>query len=151
MRPSLPVLTLVLAAAIPQGVAAQTERDDLMDEPPGLFRRGAEMFLKDLLDQAEPTLDELERTWREFAPEIEKIGPMVESLVTMVEDIRNYELPARMPNGDILIRRKPNAPALPVLPDEPGLRDPIPPAPHDEDRRDDHDVPDLGPAPEIEL
>lgn len=103
MRP-LPAM-LALALALP--AAAQ-------DEPPGLMERGAEMVLRGLLDEVEPALDEMERAFRELEPQLRAMEPALRDLVALIEDMGNYEAPIRLPNGDILIRRKPEAPALPL-------------------------------------
>jgi hypothetical protein len=34
----------------------------------------------------------------------------------MIGDFQNYEAPVKLPNGDILIRRKPDAPVTPLAP-----------------------------------
>jgi hypothetical protein len=38
---------------------------------------------------------------------------MAESLLALMDDIGNYQPPERLPNGDILIRRKPDRPLPP--------------------------------------
>ncbi len=50
--------------------------------------------------------DMAERWMRGFA---EKMSPMVEQLKDMVDDLSAYEAPEMLPNGDIIIRRKPDA------------------------------------------
>ena len=37
------------------------------------------------------------------------LGPALEQLRALIDDMQNYEAPVRLPNGDILIRRKPEA------------------------------------------
>lgn len=60
-----------------------------------------------------PTEDELEQlgdlaeSWmKRFA---DRMSPMVEQLKDMVDDLNAYEAPEMLPNGDIIIRRKPDA------------------------------------------
>ena len=51
-----------------------------------------------------------------------EMSPMLESLREKIDDLSNYEAPEVMPNGDIIIRRKPDAPDRPAPeaePDEP--------------------------------
>ena len=42
----------------------------------------------------------------------DKMSPMVEQLKDMVDDLNAYEAPEMLPNGDIIIRRKPEADAV---------------------------------------
>ncbi len=60
-----------------------------------------------------PTEDELEQlgelaeSWmKRFA---DQMSPMVEQLKSMVDDMNAYQAPEMLPNGDIIIRRKPDA------------------------------------------
>lgn len=79
------------------------------DEGPSLMERGAELFLRGLMDEVEPGLREMEEALRLMEPELR-------ALMDLVGDLRNYEAPERLPNGDILIRRKADAPPLPEAP-----------------------------------
>lgn len=51
--------------------------------------------MKALLDQFGPT-----------------IAPALEKMMALVDDMTNYEMPVMLDNGDILIRRKPDAPVV---------------------------------------
>lgn len=51
-----------------------------------------------------------ERLLRDFG---ERLAPMGERLRELVDDLDSYEAPEMLPNGDIIIRRKPDAPELP--------------------------------------
>ncbi|MEL7011893.1 MAG: hypothetical protein AAFO72_01300 [Pseudomonadota bacterium] len=82
-------------------------------EGPSLMERGFEMFLEGLLEEMEPALDdlqgfadEMEPAFRQFS---EAMGPMMRDLFDKIDDINLYELPEVLPNGDIIIRRKPDA------------------------------------------
>ena len=50
--------------------------------------------------------DMAERWMRDFA---DRMSPMVQQLREMVDDLSAYEAPELLPNGDIIIRRKPDA------------------------------------------
>lgn len=83
--------------------------------PPGdveqgvdLLEEGAKLLLRGLMAQMEPTLDDMGQT-------LSDLEPALRELIDMIGDFRNYEAPEKLPNGDILIRRKP--PELPVMPD----------------------------------
>ncbi|MEX2520891.1 MAG: AAA+ family ATPase [Paracoccaceae bacterium] len=74
--------------------------------------------------------DESLRALGDYAQEMmrglaEHAAPMVEQLRTLIDDLGAYQGPERLPNGDIIIRRKPDAKPLPPSPeeldDEPGI------------------------------
>ncbi len=50
------------------------------------------------------------------------LGPLLEAFGASLGDLSNYEAPIILPNGDILIRRKLTAPALPDPP-PPGIEE----------------------------
>lgn len=63
-----------------------------------LLREGSKLLLEHLFEEMGPALDELEG---------------------YVDDLNAYEAPVILPNGDILIRRKPEVtPEEPSIPDE---------------------------------
>ncbi|MGB0506694.1 MAG: hypothetical protein ACPGGK_10910 [Pikeienuella sp.] len=39
-----------------------------------------------------------------------EISPFVEQLGGLIDDLKSYEAPEMLPNGDIIIRRRPDAP-----------------------------------------
>ncbi|GGW36052.1 hypothetical protein GCM10011452_25620 [Gemmobacter lanyuensis] len=110
-------LTLILATA-PFARAEAPAPTVPEDEAPGLMQRGAEMFLRGLMSEMEPSLREMEEALRELQPEMRK-------LLDLIGDFQNYEAPEKLPNGDILIRRKPTSPetAPGADPDEGGQID----------------------------
>jgi hypothetical protein len=79
-----------------------------------LMEEGAKLLFRGLMSEMEPALDEMGRAFEEIEPALRQMGPALRELVAMMGDIENYEAPERMPNGDILIRRKPGAPPLPA-------------------------------------
>ncbi len=88
-----------------------------------LMQQGAELFLKGLTEQMEPALDDLQALAEDFGPQMRdffaEMGPAFGTLLEEVEDWSVYEAPERLPNGDIIIRRKPDAPAEePTEPEE---------------------------------
>ncbi len=53
-------------------------------------------------------LEELSEGSQEFFKKwVDDIGPLINSLKGKIDDLGEYELPEVLPNGDILIRRKP--------------------------------------------
>lgn len=78
----------------------------------GMMEQGFGLLLRGLLKEVEPALNEMERAMKE-------VEPLARQLSALLGDARHYEPPERLPNGDILIRRKPGAPPPPGLETEP--------------------------------
>ena len=80
------------------------EQDSQIRDGLDLFGEGARLILEGLRDEMQPMLDEI-------TPFLEEeMLPFLARLGTLVDDITVYELPERLPNGDIIIRRSPDAP-----------------------------------------
>jgi hypothetical protein len=47
----------------------------------------------------------------------EDIGPAMSQMLALIDDIRNYDAPEVLPNGDIIIRRNEDAPAYEIDPE----------------------------------
>lgn len=111
MRPILASLaaSLFLATA---SAAQSPEVTPPEDDGLSLFERGAREMLRGLMDEVAPALDEMGLA-------ITKIEPALRELARQVDDIRNYDAPRRLPNGDILIPRRADAPPPPALVPEP--------------------------------
>lgn len=98
-------------------VAAPVFAQDASPEPKAegdgfsLMEEGAKLVLRGLMSEMEPALDEMGKALSEMEPALQELGPKLKELIAIVDDFRNYEAPVKLPNGDILIRRKP-----PVLP-----------------------------------
>ena len=86
------------------------------------MEEGAKLFLRGLMSEMEPALDGMAEALEEARPYLEDLGPQLTELVRLMGDIRNYEAPVMLPNGDILIRRRPDAP--PLHPEGPKLPGP---------------------------
>ncbi|MEL7099513.1 MAG: hypothetical protein AAGM84_11850 [Pseudomonadota bacterium] len=75
-----------------------------------------QLFLEGLAQEMEPALGELSELAQEFGPALrgfaEAMGPALRDLMERVDDWALYELPEILPNGDIIIRRKSDAPPL---------------------------------------
>jgi hypothetical protein len=101
-------------ALIPFGAIAQE------DEGTSLMEKGAKLFFRGLLSEMEPALRELEGLADEIEPAMrsfaEEMGPALRDLMEQVEDWSAYEPPVVLPNGDILLKRKQDAPPLEGLP-----------------------------------
>ena len=108
------IIPLILCLSVPPALAqdADAPQDDdgfsLMEEGARLFMRGIMSEMEPALDEMRKSLDELGPAFAEFA---QAVGPAFAALLDQVDDIRHYEAPEIMPNGDIIIRRSPDAPA----------------------------------------
>ncbi|MGR3435359.1 MAG: hypothetical protein ACU0CO_10800 [Shimia sp.] len=107
---------LLLSAALvaPLPAAAQDEGGS---SGMTLMQRGAELFFEGFMSEVEPAIDDLANLLADLGPGlqemVEQMGPAFADLMERVDDLSNYEAPEMLPNGDIIIRRKPEAPTLP--------------------------------------
>lgn len=118
------VLALVLAAP---PLLAQEADPAPEGEGFSLMQEGARLLFEGLMEEMEPTLRDLEGMTEEMATELEpaleflstEIGPALMALVARIDDLRHYEQPEFLENGDIIIRRSPDAPPfVPPTPEE---------------------------------
>ncbi|MFP7571607.1 hypothetical protein [Marivita sp. S2033] len=76
-----------------------------------LMEEGAKLFFKGLGEEMEPALREFENLAEEMGPALRRfardMGPAMKQLLQEVEDWSAYEPPIKLPNGDILLKRKP--------------------------------------------
>lgn len=103
-------LPLVLVAVAP--VAAQSLPAPQAEEEKGfdLMEEGAKLLFRGLMREMEPALNEMGKALTEMEPALQ-------NLMTLIDDIRNYDAPRVLENGDILIpRRKDLTRPLPLNP-----------------------------------
>ena len=87
MRSFVPI---ALAAVLLTGTPALSQ-----DERPNGLPPDLDQLLNEMLDQLKPALTEMFRMMEQFEG---------------IDDPRYYRMPEVLPNGDIIIRRKPDAP-----------------------------------------
>jgi hypothetical protein len=113
MKRSLLVIALALA---PLSAPAQDTAEDGFS----LMEEGARMFLRGMMDEAEPALRDLRRFVEEMEPAmrrfVEEMGPALNELAEKVDDFSNYHPPEMLPNGDIILRRKAPEQPEPTVP-----------------------------------
>lgn len=109
------ILTLTLAAT-PVWAEAPAPKAEV-EEGFSLMEEGAQLLLKGLMSEMEPALDEMGKALSEVEPALKDLQPKMMELLALIDDLQNYQAPERLENGDILIRRKPDAPAAPPLPE----------------------------------
>jgi hypothetical protein len=97
----LPVILCTFCLTVSPALA-QTE-EGTVDEGFSLLEEGAKIIMRSMLDEMEPALKELQS---EFGDAMEGMVPMMRDLANQIGDIRNYHPPVKLPNGDIIMRRK---------------------------------------------
>lgn len=133
-------LAALLAAATSLPASAQPANETETEEGLGLIERGIGMLFRNLMSEAGPQLDLMTR---DLSGALNQLAPALQDLAVLVDDIRNYHPPERLENGDVLIRRRAEAPPAPPIGE--GLRGLTTP---------DRPAPDPSPAPaspEIEI
>lgn len=104
-------VTLALVAVL---AASPLWAQQAPDEGLSLMERGAQLLLRQLLNEVSPKLEDMQQGLGNVVTSLE---PMLRDLVLMIDDLNQYEPPVRLPNGDILLRRKP-APPVSLKPGE---------------------------------
>ena len=107
--------TLALCALLPLSAAAQEETDE--NRGFGLMERGAQMFMDGIMEEMGPVMENFEGFTEAMRPALRdfarEMGPKLTELLDQVEDWNAYQAPEMLPNGDIIIRRKPDHPMMP--------------------------------------
>ncbi|WP_234455211.1 AAA+ family ATPase [Thermohalobaculum xanthum] len=97
-------LSVMLAAAVAIG-------------GPGLPAFAADPEPRPDMEEFKRRLDEAwDDMMRELGPTIDSLGALIDTL-DQIDGLENYERPEVLPNGDIVIRRKADAPPLPDEPE----------------------------------
>lgn len=96
--------------AFPVAAAAQSDTEDGL----GLIERGIGIIADNLWTEFGPQLDQLGQG---MGNALTDLGPVLQDLAVLVDDLNNYHAPERLENGDVLIRRKSDAPPPPPLGD----------------------------------
>nr|WP_111297965.1 hypothetical protein [Paracoccus saliphilus] len=117
------ILPIALLAALAAGPAPAQPADEA-DEGLSLIERGIGMIFRQFWQDAAP---EVEGLTRDLSGTMTRLAPALQDLAVLVDDIRNYDPPERLENGDILIRRRAGAPPPPPIGDD--LKDLTEPAP----------------------
>ncbi len=87
---------------LPKVEAPEEKGFDLMEE-------GAKLLFRGLMSEMEPMFDGMGKALKEMEP-------AMKDLLALVDDIRNYDAPRILENGDILIPRRKGAPPAVLLP-----------------------------------
>lgn len=96
-------------------VPALAEDEPEIAEGFSLMEEGARLMFRGIMREMEPTLEGFEDMAQEIQPALEmlasEMGPALMELMGKLDNLRHYEAPEILPNGDIIIRRSPDAPA----------------------------------------
>jgi len=108
---------LILAAclALPLPAAAQDGEDaGEIEEGFSLMEEGAKLLFRGMMSEMEPAIEDFTDMAQELEPALEllatEMGPALMELMQTLDSVRYYERPEILPNGDIIIRRSPDAP-----------------------------------------
>ncbi|WP_299982327.1 hypothetical protein [uncultured Ruegeria sp.] len=98
------IISVACAAAVNTAHAEEDSSKSLMEQ-------GAELFLEGLRQEMEPAIKDLRGFAEQFGPALQsfmqEMGPALAELAAQVQDWSAYEVPEMLPNGDIIIRKKP--------------------------------------------
>lgn len=125
MNPPRPLSAALLSALLllPPAALAQSRpgAGPEAEESLGVIEQGLRRLLEGFLTDMEPSLNELGERLKGYEPVLREWGDLI-------GDLENYHAPERLPNGDILLRRKFSA-QPPPLPNPDHLQPDPPPGP----------------------
>ncbi|MCL7465002.1 AAA+ family ATPase [Phaeovulum sp. NW3] len=108
-------LAMILAVALAVAPAGAQTPDPApeseVEEGFSLLEEGAKLLLRGLMGEIGPALEDMQRSLEDAGAEL---GPLLAEMMRLIDDLQHYQVPERLPNGDIIIRRKPDAPAPPA-------------------------------------
>ncbi|WP_296431938.1 AAA+ family ATPase [Yoonia sp.] len=108
------ILTFVACLGVSPAIAQEEVAPESQDGF-SLMEEGARMLMRGLMTEMEPAITDLREGLEEMGPAFtefaQSVGPAFAEMLDQVDDFRNYDAPEFLPNGDIVIRRKPDAPA----------------------------------------
>ena len=89
-----------------------------IEEGFSLMEEGARLLFRGMMSEMEPALEDFTGMAQELEPALEllatEMGPALMELMRTLDSVRYYERPEILPNGDIIIRRSPDAPEFDV-------------------------------------
>ncbi len=102
------LLPIALAASLAAPLYAQ--ETDAPEDGTSLIEDGARMFFEGLLQEARPAMRDMRELAERLGPQLrgfaQEMGPALADILKDVEDLSVYATPEKLPNGDIIIRRK---------------------------------------------
>jgi hypothetical protein len=104
MKHAVLILALALALAPLPALAQETPAPEAEDGP-SLMERGLALFFEGFRQELEPALEGM-------GDALTELQPALDSMMGMIDDMTNYTMPEMLENGDIIMRRKPDAPPV---------------------------------------
>ena len=108
------ILILIAGLTIPVAGLAQTTDDSEIGEGFSLMEEGAKLLFRGIISEMEPAIDEFADLAVDLEPTLEmlatEMGPALIGLFQTLDSVSHYAQPEILPNGDIIIRRSPDAP-----------------------------------------
>jgi len=117
MRHAISIAIVAGALAIAAPAAAQDDGDSgggstgggstgggTVEDGLGLLGEGTRLILEGLMEEMRPMFEQARPYFED------EVLPFLNRMGELMDDITSYELPERLPNGDIIIRRSPDAP-----------------------------------------
>jgi hypothetical protein len=90
------------------------EQEGEIEEGFSLMEEGAKLLFRGILNEMEPAIEDFSGMAQELEPALEmlatEMGPALLEMMRTLDSVRFYEAPEILPNGDIIIRRSPDAP-----------------------------------------
>lgn len=80
-----------------------------------LIGRGMGLLMENFMRELEPGLDQL---GQDMSGAFSNLSPVLKDLGVLIDDLRHYQAPERLENGDIIIRRRAEAPPAPPIGDD---------------------------------
>lgn len=119
------LIATTLVASVALTAPAGHADEDTPQDGPSLIEEGARMFFEGLMQEARPAMEGMKEMAERLGPQLrefaETMGPALADILEDVEDLSVYEAPEMLPNGDIIIRRKPAEETVPETgPDKDG-------------------------------
>ena len=114
---AIPAFCLLLSttqAGAQSADAGSTDGTEGEADGGSLMEKGLGLFLDGLKDEMSPAMKQLQDMADEYGPALqsflEEMGPALAGLLAKIDNWQGYHPPEILPNGDIIIRRKPDAP-----------------------------------------
>lgn len=105
-------VVLAICLAFPVPVLAQDAGE--IEEGFSLLEQGAKLLFRGIISEMEPVIEDFSGMASELEPALElfatEMGSALIELMQTLDSMRYYEAPEVLPNGDIIIRRSPDAP-----------------------------------------
>lgn len=106
-----PALGLAALLCLPLPLAAQ-ESLPAPEDGPDMIERGIGSLFQDLMRDLGPHLGQIGDG---MSGALSDLAPLLQDLAVLVDDLGNYQMPQRLENGDIVIRRNEGAPPPPPI------------------------------------